>query len=130
MVTSSVVRPTNQDMATGYSEGEGWARSSEFEDLFRAEFGPLATFATLVCGRADLGEELAQDAFARLAFRRGRLPDIPKAYLRATVVNCWRSVLRRARAEASMRLRRVLIQRTTELEVKDLDIQGNCSGCL
>lgn len=112
--------PTDHQIASGGSGGGDWARSSEFEDLFREQFGPIATFATFVCGRTDLGEELAQEAFARLVFRANGRPDDPRAYLRATVVNCWRSALRRARIEVSTKLRRTRPMQQVEPQVLDV----------
>src|SRR5207302_10743745 len=64
------------------------------EKLFRAHYTLLVRLAGLLVGDFSIGEELAQDAFARLVDAR----DVrdPSAYLRATVVNLSRSRIRRA----------------------------------
>jgi len=64
------------------------------EELYRAHYTPLVRLAGLLVGDFSIGEELAQDAFARLVDARG-VRD-PSAYLRATVVNLSRSRIRRA----------------------------------
>src|SRR5439155_24883920 len=64
------------------------------EELYRAYYTPLVRLAGLLMGDFSIGEEVAQDAFARLVDARG-VHD-PAAYLRATVVNLSRSRIRRA----------------------------------
>jgi RNA polymerase sigma factor (sigma-70 family) len=64
------------------------------EELYRAYYTPLVRLAGLLVGDFSVGEEVAQDAFARLVDARG-VRD-PYAYLRATVVNLSRSRIRRA----------------------------------
>jgi len=70
-----------------YAEGD-------FEELYRARYVGLVRLAGLLVGDFSVGEEVAQDAFARLVDAR----DVrePYAYLRATVVNLSRSRIRRA----------------------------------
>jgi RNA polymerase sigma factor (sigma-70 family) len=55
----------------------------------------MARLAGLLVGHFQAGEEIAQDAFARLAERWHQV-DSPPAYLRTTVVNLSRSRIRRA----------------------------------
>ena len=64
------------------------------EELYRAYYMPLVRLAGLLIGDFSMGEDVAQDAFARLVDAR----DVrdPSAYLRATVVNLSRSRIRRA----------------------------------
>src|SRR5204862_7428088 len=64
------------------------------EQLYRANYASLVRLAGLLVGDFSLGEEVAQDAFARLVDAR----DVrdPYAYLRATVVNLSRARIRRA----------------------------------
>lgn len=71
----------------GYAE-------SDFEGLYRAHYVGLVRLAGLLVGDFSVGEEVAQDAFARLVDAR----DVrePYSYLRATVVNLSRSRIRRA----------------------------------
>ena len=64
------------------------------EQLYRAHYASLVRLAGLLVGDFSVGEEVAQDAFARLVDAH----DVrdPAAYLRATVVNLSRSRIRRA----------------------------------
>lgn len=64
-----------------------------FEDFYRAHWHDAARWAAAVVGRADVGEELAQDVFARMAARFDGI-DNPGGYLRVAVVNAARSWLR------------------------------------
>jgi len=66
----------------------------DLEALYRAHYAPLVRLAGLLVGDFSVGEDVAQDAFARLVDARG-VRD-PHAYLRATVVNLSRSRIRRA----------------------------------
>lgn len=62
--------------------------------LYRTEYAAMVRLAGLLTGERDLGEEIAQDAFARL-FEVAARVDNPSAYLRTTVVNLSRSKIRR-----------------------------------
>jgi RNA polymerase sigma factor (sigma-70 family) len=64
--------------------------------LFRTSYGELVGLATLVTGDREVGEDVAQDAFAGL-LRRGPLadPDAAVGYLRRAVINLARGGLRR-----------------------------------
>ncbi len=66
------------------------------EQLFQSSYGELVGLATLVTGDRQVGEDVAQDAFAGL-LRRGPLDDPGAAvgYLRRSVVNLARGRLRR-----------------------------------
>lgn len=66
------------------------------ERLFQTSYGELVGLATLVTGDRQVGEDVAQDAFAGL-LRRGPLddPDAAVGYLRRAVVNQARGRLRR-----------------------------------
>jgi RNA polymerase sigma-70 factor (sigma-E family) len=66
-----------------------------FDDLYRSHYPQMVRFAGLLVGHFPAGEEIAQDAFARLAERWHQVDD-PPAYLRTTVVNLCRSRIRRA----------------------------------
>ncbi len=65
--------------------------------LHRAHFRSLVRLASLLVDDLAVCEELAQEAFVRLAARPGTLrdPDKAPAYLRSAVLNGARSVLRR-----------------------------------
>ena len=67
---------------------------SGLDALYRAHYDSMVRLAGLLVGDFSLGEEIAQDAFARLVDTRGVRE--PRAYLRATVVNLSRSRIRRA----------------------------------
>src|SRR5437588_10849575 len=64
------------------------------EDLYRSHYAASVRLAGLLLGDFSAGEEIAQDAFARLVDATDVVD--PTAYLRATVVNLSRSRIRRA----------------------------------
>ena len=66
------------------------------EALFRAEYGPMVRLAYTLVGNNAEAEELVQDSFAELHLRFDHTRH-PGAYLRTTVVNRCRSLLRRRR---------------------------------
>lgn len=70
--------------------------------LFQRHAPPLVRAAVLLTGDTGLAEEVVQDAFLGLHRRwlRKGAPDSPEAYLRTSVVNRCRSVLRRRRVAA------------------------------
>jgi len=69
-------------------------------DLYRAEGAHVVNLAYLLTGQRQLAEDLAQDAFLRVASRiREVSPDAFGAYLRRTVVNLVRSHYRHVRVE-------------------------------
>jgi DNA-directed RNA polymerase specialized sigma24 family protein len=76
-------------------EGRSGAIEAGWDDLFHQHYAWAVRFAGLLLGDFDAGEEVAQDAFARL-FEGGAVVHEPAAYLRATVVNMCRSRIRRA----------------------------------
>jgi RNA polymerase sigma-70 factor (ECF subfamily) len=95
---------------------------SRFEDFFTAEYRRVVGLAAVLCGRRDVAEELAQDAFVA-AFRRweriSRYDD-PAAWVRRVVLNLATSAFRRrvreARALVRLAARR---DHPTELTVQD-----------
>ena len=72
--------------------GEG---RGPIEELYRAQFPRMARLAGLLIGDFGGGEEIAQEAFARLLVRWSSV-DNRAAYVTAGVVNLSRSRLRRA----------------------------------
>lgn len=64
-----------------------------FDEFYRTHWSDAARWAAAVVGRVEVGEELAQDVFARLGGRYSSL-DNPVGYLRRAVVNAGRSWLR------------------------------------
>ena len=67
----------------------------DLDDVYRSSYTQMVRLAGLLVGNFQAGEEIAQDAFARLVERWNHV-DNPPAYLRTTVVNLCRSRLRRA----------------------------------
>lgn len=70
------------------------------------EYAALVRFAALVAADAAGAEDLVQDAFAGLGARRPRLESLEhaRAYLRVSILNRTRSVQRRRRVRATLRL--------------------------
>lgn len=66
-----------------------------WEELYRSRYRSTVYLAGLLVGEFRLGEEIAQEAFARLYEHLARVEDQP-SYLRGTVVNLCRSRVRRA----------------------------------
>jgi RNA polymerase sigma-70 factor (sigma-E family) len=75
-------------------------REDRLAELYRAESARVVNLAYLLTGQRQLAEDLAQDAFVRVAGRlREVSPDAFGAYLRQTVVNLVRSHYRHARVQ-------------------------------
>ena len=86
--------------APGESARESVRRGDLLADLYRAESAHVVNLAFLLTGQRQLAEDLAQEAFLRVASRiREVSPDAFGAYLRRTVVNLVRSHFRHARVE-------------------------------
>ncbi|MGH2673926.1 MAG: RNA polymerase sigma factor [Actinomycetota bacterium] len=85
--TQASVAPTHAD-----------ARLAE---LYERHVGRAAGLARLLTGDREAAEDLAHEAFLRVAGRFGHLrgPEVFEAYLRRTVVNLCRARLRRLRLE-------------------------------
>jgi RNA polymerase sigma factor (sigma-70 family) len=82
--------------ASGVSAG----RDDRLADLYRAESTGAVRLAYLLTGQRQLAEDLAQEAFVRVAGRLREVdPDAFGAYLRQTVVNLVRSYFRHARVQ-------------------------------
>jgi len=75
-------------------------RGDLLAELYRAECANVVNLAFLLTGQRQLAEDLAQEAFLRVASRILQVsPDAFRAYLRRTVVNLARSHFRHARVE-------------------------------
>jgi RNA polymerase sigma-70 factor (sigma-E family) len=75
-------------------------RRDALADLYRAESGRVVRLAYLLTGQRQLAEDLAQEAFVRVASRlRDVDPDAFGAYLRRTVINLARSHFRHVRVQ-------------------------------
>jgi RNA polymerase sigma-70 factor (sigma-E family) len=77
-------------------EPAAWDADTALEQLYAAHWRSLVRLAVLVVGDLAQAEEITQDAFVAVhaRWRRLRDPDKALAYLRQTVVNRSRSVLR------------------------------------
>ena len=80
-----------------------------FDELYRQCFAPMVRLAYVLVDTTEQAEEVVQEGFAALYTRWHKVAD-PEAYLRTTVLNGARGVLRR---------RRVLRRRAHELHVVD-----------
>lgn len=65
-----------------------------FDDLYRRERRSMVRVAVLLVGSSAVAEDVVQDAFSAVSIRWDDL-DTPGAYLRTSVVNGCRTVLRR-----------------------------------
>jgi RNA polymerase sigma factor (sigma-70 family) len=77
-------------------------RPEDFDALFTREWLPMVRVATLLVGSAHVAEEVVQDAFAAVDQRWDQL-DRRGGYLRVSVVNGSRAVLRRRAVEQRYR---------------------------
>lgn len=69
-------------------------RRPAFEELYRAQYTPMVRLAFVLVDTVDEAEHVVQDAFLALYRRYDRIAT-PQAYLRTSVVNGARKVLRR-----------------------------------
>lgn len=75
-------------------------RAAQLAELYRAESAHIVNLAYLLTGQRQLAEDLAQEAFVRVAGRLREVnPDAFGAYLRRTVVNLVRSHFRHVRVQ-------------------------------
>jgi len=77
-----------------------------FVEMFDAHFQRLHRYLGRLSGEPDLAADLAQEAFVRL-YRRGSLPDEPRAWLLTVAMN----LLRNARSTHSRRRRLLTLVR-------------------
>lgn len=101
--------------ATERTLTEGGLGAARLAELYERHVGRAVGLARVLTGDPDLAEDLAHEAFLRVAGRFGHLrgEGAFEAYLRRTVVNLCRARFRRLRVERAW-LRR---QPTTEGEV-------------
>jgi RNA polymerase sigma factor (sigma-70 family) len=84
----------------------GWVARPEpltFDELYHHAYGPLVRLASLIVDDRHQAQEAVQEVFARLWTRFERVRD-PEAYLRASVINECRSLLRRRRVSPRLRI--------------------------
>jgi len=84
------------------SRAERWDADSAVEQLYAAHYRRLVRLAVLLVRDVETAEEVVQDSFVAMhgRWRSLREPDKGLAYLRQTVVNRSRSVLRHRGVEA------------------------------
>lgn len=82
-------------------------RTSRLDDLYVRHFPGAVQLGYLLTGQREVAEDLAQEAFIKVAgrFRHLRDPEAFPAYLRRTVVNLHTSRLRRLGREQSVMAR-------------------------
>ena len=73
---------------------DGRVIAVDFDEFYRTEYAPMVRLARGLVDATESAEEIAQDAFARVFERWGRL-ESPGGYLRTAVINGARSELRR-----------------------------------
>jgi RNA polymerase sigma factor (sigma-70 family) len=88
--------------------------SEPFDTLYHREYAGLVRLAMVLVDDQDQAEEVVQDAFAAL-YLRYRLVATPLAYVRASVLNGGRKVLRR----------RALMRRQPALRTDDSELIYN-----
>lgn len=100
--------------------GQTWR--AELGEFYAAHADSAKRLAYLLTGDKELAEDIAQDAFVKMAGRLGGLRnrDASVAYLRQTVVNLSRSHFRRNRLERSYLWREATMHRMETVEGRDV----------
>jgi RNA polymerase sigma-70 factor (ECF subfamily) len=94
-----------------------------FVELFATEFPRLFRYLDRLSGEPDLAADLAQDALLRL-YRRGSLPDSPRAWLITAALNLFRN----ARTTRSRRLRLLTPERAAHALADPAPLPGAAVG--
>ncbi len=110
---------------------EGPIKQSGLDDAYRRAAPRARALAYLLTGNRETAEDLAQDAFVRLAgrFQHIRKQDALDAYLRRTVVNLHLSRLRRLRLERAF-LRRQSAAQPASSSLPDVEIRDELLSAL
>jgi RNA polymerase sigma-70 factor (sigma-E family) len=100
--------------------GQTWR--AELGEFYAAQADSAKRLAYLLTGDKELAEDIAQDAFVKIAGRLGGLRnrDASAAYLRQTVVNLSRSHFRRKRVERIHLQREASMHRMETVEDRDV----------
>jgi RNA polymerase sigma-70 factor (sigma-E family) len=95
---------------------------AELGEFYAAHANSAKRLAYLLTGDTELAEDIAQDAFVKIAGRLGGLRnrDASAAYLRQTVVNLSRSHFRRKRVERAHLQREAGMHRTDTVAGRDV----------
>ena len=110
------MRPTTADLDRRLPAAPPAGAATPFDALFAREYEAMVRVAFLILGSRPEAEDVAQDAFARLHVRGGRLAS-PAGYLRRCVVNGLDVLRRRRLAE---RVRALRTEHATELGADEL----------
>jgi RNA polymerase sigma-70 factor (sigma-E family) len=99
--------------------------------LYDAHIGGAVRFAYLLCGEAALAQDLAHDAFIRVAAKLGALrsPDNVGPYLRTAIVNGYRTHLRKVQRERTY-LEKAGADERTSSEQPDVATRDEVRGAL
>ena len=99
MRTDLLLRPRLGGVMSGADAGRvaAWDADVAVEELYAAHFRRLVRLSVLLVRDVETAEEVVQDSFVAMhgRWRSLRDPDLALAYLRQSVVNRSRSVLRR-----------------------------------
>lgn len=89
--------------ARGTSSSQAWDADAAVEQLYAGHYRRLVRLSVLLVRDVDTAEEVVQDSFVAMhdKWRSLREPDKALAYLRQTVVNRSRSVLRHRGVQAA-----------------------------
>ena len=103
----------------------GWEADAALTDLYAAHWAALVRLSWLLVGDQQVAEETVQDAFVAMHSRWSQLRnrDLALAYLRRSVVNGSRSVLRHRRVED-----RYLVAETSTLSARGLTVQPSAES--
>jgi RNA polymerase sigma-70 factor (sigma-E family) len=93
-------------------------RMDRLEEAYVRNAGSAIRFAYLLTGDREMAEDLAQEAFVRVAsrLRQVRAMEQLDAYVRTTIVNLFRSTLRRKRLERAYLERERTVGRLTVVQ--------------
>lgn len=96
-------------------------RSAQVEELYDAHMPGAVRFAYLVSGDADLAQDLAHDAFLRVASKLAALrsQESFRSYLRTAILNGYRSHWRRTERERA-RLEKVAVTQPPSASIPDV----------
>lgn len=112
-----------------------WSADDALTHMYAQEWSSLVRLSYLLVRDQQVAEEVTQDAFVAMHDRWHRLrePDLARAYLRATVVNRSRSVLRRRKVERGYldgAKRAAVAARSSESSAEDRVVAGEQSASL
>jgi RNA polymerase sigma-70 factor (sigma-E family) len=89
---------------------------------FEEHYSGVVRFCVLLSGRRDVAEDLAQEAFVRLASKIGGLgPEAVGPYVRRSAVNLWKNRLRRLALERRHQTTAVEPAASTSTTVEERD---------